>query len=82
MFIFIFAFLLSSAQGDGDECCHFKVLKMKDKGFVKLQSVAEPDLFVGFNLDGTVHPLPDDGNTFLSIFPAIEQGMEHDSSNL
>lgn len=57
--------------------CHFKVLKMKDKGFVKLQSVASPDLFVGFHSDGSVHPLSDeDGDTFISMFPAVVQGKD------
>ncbi|XP_038056107.1 uncharacterized protein LOC119728107 [Patiria miniata] len=60
-------------QGSGDDYCHFKVLRVKEKGYVSLQSVASGDVCVGFVPYGSVKPTVDTGEDNVRLHPHVIQ---------
>ena len=60
-------------QGTGDSDCHFRVDRVKDKGFIILQSVSSPGVCVGFVSDGSVKPTVDTGEDNVRLYPEVIQ---------
>jgi len=65
--------LLLCAKGVGDEECHFYVRKVKDKGYVTLESALCRGMFVGMISDGRVRPTVDTGEKNIRFYPEVIQ---------
>nr|XP_006814608.1 PREDICTED: lipoxygenase homology domain-containing protein 1-like [Saccoglossus kowalevskii] len=63
--------------GNGDEYCHFKVTKHKDKGFITLQSLKNRGIYAGFATSGIARPTVDTGERNVRFYPEVVQwGMK------
>ena len=60
-----------SIQGKGDVYCEFKVNKIRDQGYVTLESVANQGIFFGMTPDGRVTPTVDTGDLNTRFFLEI-----------
>ena len=62
-----------SVQGKGgsDRSCHFQVRKVKDKGYVSLESVGSPGMMVGLTKEGKIRPTVDTGDQNTRLFVEV-----------
>ena len=53
--------------------CHFKIHKVKDQGYVSLESRASPGIKIGMMKDGKVRPTVDTGDKNVRLYPEVVQ---------
>ena len=58
-------------QGTGDEVCHFRIDRYKERGFVTIESMANRGMFVGMLPDGRVRPTVDTGDKNVRFYPEV-----------
>ena len=60
-----------SLQGNGDKSCEFYVEKVRESGFVTLQSCEKRNLFLGMTEEGHVRPTVDSGAANTRFYPEV-----------
>ena len=58
-------------QGNGDKSCEFYVEKVRESGFVTLQSCEKRNLFLGMTEEGHVRPTVDSGAANTRFYPEV-----------
>lgn len=78
----VFLEAIELLQGNGDRSCHFCVDKVREAGYVTLQSCQNPKLFLGMTEHGDVKPTENTGTARTHFYPeVIECKYEQISTN-
>jgi hypothetical protein len=62
-------------QGKGNQYCHFKVTKVKDKGYITIESTQQKGIFMGLMPDGKIRPTVDTGEKNTRFYAEVIQCM-------
>jgi len=58
-------------QGTGDQYCEFKIDKIRDQGYITIESSSNRGLFLGMTPDGKIRPVVNTGDKNVRLYPEI-----------
>ena len=61
----------SVPQGDGDTFCHFRVTKLKDLGYVTLESITSQGTYLSMLPDGEITGSTDAYDRNAKLYPTV-----------
>lgn len=63
-FVFLF-------QGSGDNSCHFRVERIRQRGFVTFECMSHKGLFLGISPTGLIRSCVDTGHNNVRFYPEV-----------